>query len=80
MNPPENMFPQDFNKSILLLEKAAKQGHVVAQHELGGLYSREGAQQNYTKAVEYYQEAYNNGFPDSERIAEIRHKMNPTPN
>ncbi|MCI0701156.1 MAG: serine/threonine-protein kinase [Planctomycetia bacterium] len=54
--------PQDFVKAREWYEKAAAQGNVNAQNNLGVLYARgEGVEQDYAKAREWYEKAAEQG-------------------
>ena len=54
---------KDFNKTLAHLRIAADRGNARAQNELGVMYNKgEGAQQNDTKAVEWYFKSANQGF------------------
>ena len=53
---------RDYTKAVEWFQKAAEQGHAIAQCYLGVCYERgRGVQQDYTKAVEWFQKAAEQG-------------------
>ena len=66
---------QDYAKAKEWYEKAAAQGEVFAQYNLGEMYELgKGVAQDYAKAREWYEKAAAQGFEDAvaalERLAE----------
>ena len=60
----EKVVPQEDNKSLELNQKAANQGQVEAQYNLGVMYSEGlGVRQDYQKAFEWYVKAANQNYP-----------------
>ena len=58
---------QDKEKAEELWQKAAQQGLIQAQHNLGIMYANgDGVTQNYEKAVELWQKAADQGFAESQ--------------
>jgi hypothetical protein len=63
--------PKDLGKAAELYEKAADQGNVRAQYNLGVLYeSGQGVPKDLGKAAELYQKAANQG--DQDAIASLK--------
>ena len=54
---------QDYKKAILWYEKAANQGDVAAQSNLGNMYANgEGVRQDKKRGKEWFGKACDNGF------------------
>ncbi|KAF9352972.1 hypothetical protein BGX26_009247 [Mortierella sp. AD094] len=54
--------PQEYSKAVDWYQKAANQGHAIAQHNLGSMYKcGQGVAQDHFKAVEWYQKAASQG-------------------
>ena len=57
---------QSYAKAAEWWQKAAKQGYVQAQYNLGVMYANgTGVEQSDEKAVEWYQKAADQGFEDA---------------
>ena len=58
---------KDLNKAIKYWEKAAAQGHAVAQNTLGKCYTEGvGGATDYKKAFEYYKKAADQDYADAQ--------------
>ena len=58
---------QSEEEAVKWFEKAARQGHAVAQCLLGAMYEYgEGVPQSYQKAIEYYELSARQGFANAE--------------
>lgn len=53
---------QSYEKAVYWYRKAAEQGNMVAQHNLGNCYYKgEGVTQNYNEAIQWYRKAAEQG-------------------
>ena len=60
-------FDQSYQRAAELYEMAARQGHAVAQYNLGQMYYLgQGFEQSYEKAEEYYEAAARQGHADAQ--------------
>ena len=64
INEPKQKTEPDYSKAKEWFEKAAKQGHIGAQHSLAMLYyNGQGTKQNYLKGIEWDTKAAQKGDP-----------------
>ena len=60
--------PQSFSDAVVWYEKAAEQGHLKAQHNLGALYGNgQGIKQDFVTAYKWLLLSYRGGYKDSQQ-------------
>lgn len=63
------MEPQDYKQAMVWFSKAAEQGHVEAQHQVGLIYWHgRGVPRNNQRAIEWFRKAAEQGYYGSQFV------------